>query len=394
MNPFTRTLILLTGLVLLLAACGAEEEQPVLTDFERFLVDVFAPEAGEKVLVLVDLPHEQIMDNPSWVDRRAMAEAWHAGFHELGQKLGFTVHPLLTYPATGRHSGPLPAAGQLNGEEVSFDDILANTNIAVAMTEFSATAPLVSFTERLPELRAASMPMVSRSMERTALAADYGQMAELCYTLGERLDRADGALLTFSTGHELFVDLRFRQARVDDGRLPPNKENDRVINLPSGEAYIAPYEGEREGDPSQTGGYVPIPAGDGRFALARLEENRVVELIDENGEAVAVAEAMGADPAGHNLAELGLGCNDKAVVTGNVLEDEKVLGVHLAAGLSEHIGGTVGVDDYSDPANAAHEDRVMPFGGEVEIVRLVLEYEDDGTEAIIENGAYSIPDSD
>ena len=68
--------------------------------------------------------------------------------------------------------------------------------------------------------------------------------------------------------------------------------------------------------------------------------------------------------------------------------------VHLASGLSEHIGGAVGVDDYSDPANAAHEDRVLPFGGEVEVVRLILEYEDGSTEAIIEDGAYSIPAPD
>jgi leucyl aminopeptidase (aminopeptidase T) len=38
------------------------------------------------------------------------------------------------------------------------------------------------------------------------------------------------------------------------------------------------------------------------------------------------------------------------VISGNVLEDEKVMGVHLAAGISEHIGGAVGVDDFEDPA--------------------------------------------
>ena len=91
-----------------------------------------------------------------------------------------------------------------------------------------------------------------------------------------------------------------------------------------------------------------------------------------------------------NLAELGLGCNDKAVISGNILEDEKVMGVHLAAGLSEHIGGTVGVDDFEDPANALHEDRVYPAGGEIEVTTLIFEYEDGSSETIIKDGRYTL----
>jgi len=39
-----------------------------------------------------------------------------------------------------------------------------------------------------------------------------------------------------------------------------------------------------------------------------------------------------------NIAELGIGCNPKAVITGNILEDEKV-GLHIAYGMSSHLGG-------------------------------------------------------
>ena len=53
--------------------------------------------------------------------------------------------------------------------------------------------------------------------------------------------------------------------------------------------------------------------------------------------------------AGTNLAELGVGTNDRATLTGNVLEDEKILGsVHVAFGASIAIGGTVSVPIHLD----------------------------------------------
>jgi leucyl aminopeptidase (aminopeptidase T) len=52
---------------------------------------------------------------------------------------------------------------------------------------------------------------------------------------------------------------------------------------------------------------------------------------------------------GTNLAELGVGTNEKARLTGNVLEDEKILGtVHIAFGASAGIGGTVSVPIHLD----------------------------------------------
>jgi len=52
---------------------------------------------------------------------------------------------------------------------------------------------------------------------------------------------------------------------------------------------------------------------------------------------------------GTNLAELGVGTNDRARLTGNVLEDEKILGtVHVAFGASAGIGGTVSVPIHLD----------------------------------------------
>jgi leucyl aminopeptidase (aminopeptidase T) len=52
---------------------------------------------------------------------------------------------------------------------------------------------------------------------------------------------------------------------------------------------------------------------------------------------------------GRNLAELGVGTNYMAQITGEILEDEKVAGtVHLALGNNVSMGGTVNVGFHVD----------------------------------------------
>jgi leucyl aminopeptidase (aminopeptidase T) len=49
------------------------------------------------------------------------------------------------------------------------------------------------------------------------------------------------------------------------------------------------------------------------------------------------------------VAELGVGTNDRAVLTGRILEDEKILGtVHIAFGNNASMGGTVDVAFHVD----------------------------------------------
>jgi leucyl aminopeptidase (aminopeptidase T) len=62
-----------------------------------------------------------------------------------------------------------------------------------------------------------------------------------------------------------------------------------------------------------------------------------MELLTEHGE------------EGTNVAELGIGTNEKAKLTGEVLEDEKIAGTcHVAFGASAGIGGTIQVPVHLD----------------------------------------------
>jgi hypothetical protein len=286
-------------------------------DLEKLLIDVFAPQSREKVLVMSDLPHGEWTDNGKWAARREMAIEWHSAFQQLGTRLGFGVFPLLTYPATGAHNASLPEEGEMEGQRVRLENILSDTNIVVALTEYSASAPLIGFSQKLPNLRAASMPGVMKSMEQTALAADYSEVARKSHILAARLDQAVGAKVKFSTGHQLYFDLRNRKAEADDGQLHADKKGMRLINLPSGEAFIAPYEGELEGQPSRTKGMIPVMVDD-ELVLFRVQENRIVEVIGSGPQAAQKRDYFAVDPARRNIAELGLGCNDKAVISGSV----------------------------------------------------------------------------
>jgi hypothetical protein len=310
-----------------------------------------------------------------------MAEEWRQAFARLGQP----VHPLVSYPCTGAGNADLPEFGEADGKPVRLADLFAQTSIAVGMCQFSATAPLMAFARKLPAFRAASMPNVLRRMEKSALAADYAQVARKCEILRERLARAESARLVFATGHEVTFDLRYRTAKADDGQC---RGPGRVINLPSGETFIVPYEGERAGEPSRTAGEIPV-GRDGEVALLHVAAN-VIERVTGTGPLATHLRALyDADPARRNIAELGLGCNDRAIVTGNVLEDEKA-GLHWAYGRSEHLGGTVGPDRFLKPENVLHHDIVYARGCPIAMRLVTLAYRDGTSEEILQDGDFVV----
>lgn len=352
-------------------------------NLKKLLRDVFDPSPDDRVLVMVDVPREGLPDSNDWRERRQMAREWLAAFGELGA----SCLPLLTYPATGANNANLPEFGTQEGCQIPIAAALAEATLVVAMTEFSATAPLSAFISARPNLRAASMPGVLRRMERTALAADYVEVGRKAGILAERLDRAEGAQVEFDTGHSCYFDLRYRTAHADDGDCRPHKKGFRLINLPSGEAFIVPYEGERLHEPSKTAGEIPV-AMEGAVAVLRVQENRIVDVQGDR-RAEALRAVFDVDPARRNVAELGLGCNDRAVVAGNVLEDEKA-GFHWAFGRSEHLGGTRGPDRFLSPSTVLHQDIVYARASPVSVRRLTLVYPDGQREVLMENGRYSI----
>jgi hypothetical protein len=362
-------------------------EEAVMLDLSKLLRDVFDPQPGEVCTVMVDLPREGIEDTDSWRERRDMAARWREALHDLGAERGFEVRSLLTFPSTGGNNADLPPHGWIDGAEVDLIEALASSTLVIAMTQYSATAPLAVLADAHGDFRAASMPGVQPRMEATALAADYAKVAARCANVMRLLEGAVLCDVLFSTGHRCWFDLRDRTPEMDDGSLPRGKEGDRIINLPSGETFVVPYEGERQEQPSWTAGTIPV-SEDGELVLFHITGNRI-ELVEGDGPAAErYAEHFGEDPARANIAEVAFGVNDQAVVCGSVIEDEKA-GFHWAFGRSDHLGGTVGVDAFAGPETVVHQDIVYASGNPIQVVRAVLRTADGDERVVIAEGSYT-----
>jgi leucyl aminopeptidase (aminopeptidase T) len=193
-------------------------------------------------------------------------------------------------------------------------------------------------------VRVASMPGVTEEMLARVMGADMKMLRKRGTLLSRVLGAGAEARITSPHGSDLRLGLSGRTAIVDAGVL---SKRGAFGNLPCGEAFIAPLEGTSEGtlvvDGSIAGiGKLDTPVeltiGDGHLSDASGAEGaRLMELLTEHG------------PDGTNVAELGIGTNEEAIVTGNILEDEKILGsAHVAFGASAAIGGTVQVPVHLD----------------------------------------------
>jgi leucyl aminopeptidase (aminopeptidase T) len=364
---------------------------------------VFAPKPEDRRLgILVDLPDARLPDNPEWATRRRMATEWATLLSASRAALGLDVS-LFAYRNVATNNADLPERlvrvepAHLPADAEGLDpaaaeataDVVARHSILVAPTELSATAPL-KLLARAHGFRAATMPGFSASMI-PALRLDYGEVRRRVRILKDMLDRAVRADLAFEVdGREtcaLALDLRHRTAHASDGVLDtPGTAG----NLPSGEAYIVPYEGEVPGDPSGSSGVLPVQFGPDVVRF-HVEANRAVRV---DGEGVAAAEQaawLAREPAYGNLAELGLGVLADLGVrpVGELLLDEK-LGLHVAFGRSDHFGGQVGAAAFSRPDAVVHIDRVyLPVLQPRILARRVdLVLEDGHTVALMRDGSY------
>lgn len=273
---------------------------------------------GERVVVVTDEA------------RRDIGMALFGAAQESGAEAMFIE--MIERPNHGAEPPGAVAAAMLEG-----DVILLPTSKSLSHTAARKAASDTG-------ARIASMPLITEDMMIRALRADPARLKRLGAAYAQALTEGETARLTAPGGTDCMFELAGREAISDDGDLTAAGA---FGNLPAGEAFIAPVEGKTEGVIVFDGSLSP----DGAVAAPVTVEVSGGRAVDVTGGPVPLFASLPEDygPDAWEVAELGIGTNDRAIVTGNILEDEKVAStVHVAFGNNATIGGVTQVASHHD----------------------------------------------
>ncbi len=203
------------------------------TELSDLIQRVFQPGPSDRALVIiVDLPDEELEDNPDWKIRRDIAAGWARELKKIENSLGLKVS-LCLYRNARANNADLPEGGWVyepenlpdncraleNTATTPFSEIFQQHSIVIAPTELSATAPLKVMSRSLG-FRGATMPGFSPEMI-PALRLDYSEVNRRVLMLKELLDHSVGADFHFivdqTTEYDLHLDLRHRLAHASGG---------------------------------------------------------------------------------------------------------------------------------------------------------------------------------
>lgn len=282
------------------------------------ICDCLGVASGEEVLVVCNPATQELGERMQREAQRVGADATLA---------------IITERSSHAAEPPPPVAAAM----VTSDVVLAPT-----VQSLSHTAARKAASEA--GVRIATLPGVTAEMLTRVMGADMAELRRRGSAVAAALDRGKEARVTCAHGSDLRLGLEGRRAIPDAGELTgPGAFG----NLPCGEGFVAPLEGTGEGTLVVDGSIAGVGQLDSPVTLTV----RAGHLTEATGTAGAVLfELLTAHgPDGTNVAELGIGTNEKAILTGNVLEDEKILGTaHVAFGASAAIGGTVQVPVHLD----------------------------------------------
>jgi leucyl aminopeptidase (aminopeptidase T) len=272
-------------------------------------VDCLAVGREDDVLVLCNDPQLAIAD--------ALVEV--AGARARGARV-------LAFPEATRHGEEPP-------EDVAAAMLEATAIFAPTTFSLSHTAARQAATRR--GVRIATMPGITEEMFRRTLPVDYGELKRAGGALAGLLSAASSCRVTSAGGTDVEMSLEGREGISDDGDI---SGVGAFGNLPAGEGFISPIETSAEGTivfDGALGGYGLLDEP----ASVSVTGGRIVAAHGPAGEWLLATLDAGGEH-GRSIAELGIGTNPAARLTGNILEDEKALGtVHLAFGTSAGIGG-------------------------------------------------------
>ncbi len=222
------------------------------------------------------------------------------------------------------------------GREAVAGVVVALANNSTSHTGFRALANAAG-------TRYASLPHFDPAMFFTSMQVDWPALADRTRLLAEAVNRADELMVSTPNGTQMRFGKQGRIAKGDDGLLTAPGS---FGNLPAGEVYLAPVEGTAAG--IMVLEYAPTRKLVTPLTLV-VEHGDVVEIRGDEPYREVLERKFAESPLNRNIAELGIGTNDRASRPDNILEAEKILGtIHIALGDNAGFGGRVSTPFHED----------------------------------------------
>jgi leucyl aminopeptidase (aminopeptidase T) len=212
---------------------------------------------------------------------------------------------------------------------------------------FSVVSKSITHTQAIKEaLEGGARSIILTDCEEKILSSpallktNFAEQSAVCRALGSAFTQGEFVRLTSARGTHLSFSIKDRLANVMTGIPEPGE----LSPVPGIEVNIVPVEGTAEG-------HIIVDASIPYLGIGILDEpivcaieNGYITRIEGSENARLLEEHLTA-PADHNcfnIAELGVGMNPNANLTGKMLDDEGVLGtIHLGIGTSITLGGNI-----------------------------------------------------
>ncbi len=263
---------------------------------------------------------------------------------EIGLSL-FTNAKQLGYKTIYCEMPPNKYDGQEPPDEIA--SMMLDYDVVLCPTSTSLTHTIARRNASLNGARVATFPGITKQVMIRGLNADYHKISDLSIQLKYIIEGCENIRVTAPSGTDLSFSIRGRQVYASKGLFHSKGESG---NLPTGETFLAPVEGTANG----------VFVVDGSMAGLGLMKKENLRIEVKDGFAVSINGGVKAEelerilsevdnPDAYNIAEFGIGTNDKAKLSGVLLEDEKVLGtIHIVLGNNKSMGGDIDVPIHLD----------------------------------------------
>lgn len=288
---------------------------------KKIFEDIFRVKKSEKILILCDKNTKKFAEKV----------CSHSVSMNYGKEILCFEMPLL----------------KNNGEEptVEVSNLMKKFDVILMLTSKSLTHTKARKDANKQGARIASCPGMDESMLKRTIDIDYKEMLNVENKIYKKMKSVKIVRITSKLG----TDISF------------NIYNDKIItskflekkgtynNLPLGEVFVSPKEKTANGVYFIDGSHAGVGKVDEPIKIT--VKNGFAEKIEGGNSASKLKDILSSinNKKAYNIAELGIGTNLSAKLTGKVLEDEKIFKTcHIALGNNKSFGGKIDVPIHLD----------------------------------------------